>query len=305
MPSLGRTLIIANPAAHSGRGAQHAAFVERFFESYRTASDGFELRLTSHAGQAQEMALDASGLDTVIALGGDGLIHEIVNGLMALPNPKRPRLGIIPVGTGNDYARTLGVARNDPERSLRQLLQADERLVEVGRVNDVYFMQTLSFGLDAAIAIETNSKKADAGRQGARLFAEAGIRTFSHASQGWPCRVTLDGRSFDLTEIILAFQVGPTYGGGFAVCPDASPVDGLLSVCHNTMIPSVPHALALFGLARFGRHTFSRVLAFDEVRTAVVDFDEAPPCQADGEELQGRHFEIEVVPYALRVLMPR
>ena len=106
---LGRTLIIANPAAHSGKGAAGAEFSRRFLASYSAATDGYELKLTTAMGDARVMAIEAAEFDTVVALGGDGVIHEVVNGLMTLSPETRPALGIIPMGSGNDYARTLGM----------------------------------------------------------------------------------------------------------------------------------------------------------------------------------------------------
>ena len=97
-------------------------------------------------------------------------------------------------------------------------------------------------------------------------------------------------------------QVGPTYGGGFRICPDADPGDGLLDVCYNVRKPLLPHLLALFGLARSGRHARSSVVSLRRIRHAVLDFAEEPPCQVDGERLQGTHFEIDVIPRALRVV---
>ena len=152
---LGRTLLIANPAAHSGKGAAGADFARHFLGSYATATRGYELRLTTGPGDAVGIAAGAVGFDTVLALGGDGVIHEVVNGLMRLPGSARPQLGVIPLGSGNDYARTLGMARNDVEGAFAQLVRGTVRELEVGRVNGVHFMQTLSFGLDAAIALDT------------------------------------------------------------------------------------------------------------------------------------------------------
>ena len=79
---LGRTLIIANPAAHSGKGAAGAEFARHFLTSYSAATDGYELKLTTAMGDARVMAAEAADFDTVVALGGDGVIHEVVNGLM-------------------------------------------------------------------------------------------------------------------------------------------------------------------------------------------------------------------------------
>lgn len=301
---LGRTLLIANPAAHSGKGAAGADFARHFLGSYSTATRGYEVRLTKGPGDAVGIAAGAVGFDTVLALGGDGVIHEVVNGLMRLPASARPQLGVIPLGSGNDYARTLGMVKNDVEGAFAQLVRGTVRELEVGRVNGIHFMQTLSFGLDAAIALDTTDRRAaNTSQEGEALFVTSGLKILSRAKGGFPCTASFDDeRPVDLKTLIFAVQVGPTYGGGFRICPDADPGDGLLDVCYNVKKPLLPHLLALFGLARSGRHARSSVVSLRRIRHAVLDFAEEPPCQVDGERLQGTHFEIDVIPRALRVV---
>ena len=301
---LGRTLLIANPAAHSGKGAAGADFARRFLGSYSSATRGYEVRLTEGPGDAVGIAADATGFDTVLALGGDGVIHEVVNGLMELPEPSRPQLGVIPLGSGNDFARTIDMPRNDVEGAFARLVRGRVREMEVGRVNGVHFMETLSFGLDAAIAIDTTARRAaDTSQEGEALFVTSGLKVLSRAHGGFPCVARFDDdEPVELSTLIFAVQVGPSYGGGFLVCPDADPCDGLLDVCYNVRKPLIPHLLALFGLARSGRHARSNVVRLRRFRHAAVDFANEPPCQVDGEQLTGTRFEIDVIPRALRVV---
>ena len=301
---LGRTLLIANPAAHSGKGAAGADFARHFLGSFTSATRGYEIRLTEGPGDATEIAAEADGFDTVLALGGDGVIHEVVNGLMRRPLVRRSQLGVIPLGSGNDYARTLGMVKNDVEGAFAQLVRGSVHSMEVGRVNGVHFMQTLSFGLDAAIAIDTTARRAaNTSQEGEALFITSGIKILSRARDGFPCTARFDDeKPVDLKTLIFAVQVGPSYGGGFMICPDADPSDGRLDVCYNVRKPMLPHLLALFGLARSGRHAKSRVVSLRRTQHAVLDFAEEPPCQVDGEKLTGTHFEIDVVPHALNVI---
>ena len=85
------------------------------------------------------------------------LSHKLF--LMHIEQEQRPRLGIIPVGTGNDYARTLSIPLDGPEAALQSLLAGQERALDVGLCNDEYFVETLSFGLDAAIALDTSARQ--------------------------------------------------------------------------------------------------------------------------------------------------
>lgn len=303
---LGRTLLIANPASHSGKGAAGAEFAQRFLVSYSSMTDGLEMRLTAGAGDATQIALGARGYDTVLVLGGDGVIHETVYGLMKRPRGERPALGVIPLGSGNDYARTLGMARNDVEEAVAQIVRGARRSFEVGLVNGVPFVETLSFGLDAAIAIDTTDRRAaDTSQEGEALFITSGLKILSQARDGFPCTAYLDDDApIELSPHIFAFQVGPSYGGGFLICPDADPEDGLLDVCYNVRKPALPRLMALFGLARLGRHVGSSVIHTRRIHRAILEFEDEPPCQVDGEQLNGHRFEIQVVPDALTVISP-
>ncbi len=303
---LGHTLVIANPAAHSGEGRHGARFTRDFLASYSSVTDGFELVLTKGPQEATGIAAAAADFDTVVALGGDGVIHEVVEGLMEIDKDERPQLGVIPMGSGNDYARTLGMARNDCQAAWAQLVRGTARPCEVGRVNGRYFMQTLSFGLDAAIALDTMDKRAaGTDQKGEELFVRSALRILSKAKAGYPVRASFDGeKPLDLSTIIFAVQAGPTYGGGFKICPNASLQDGLLNVCYNVKLPPAPVLLGLLGLARFGKHTKSSVVDLRRITRASLDFETEPPCQIDGEKLTGTHFDIEVVPQALSVIFP-
>lgn len=303
---LGRTLVIANPAAHSGAGERGAAFARRFLDAYASATRGYELRLTRGPGDAVALAARACGFDTVLALGGDGLVHEVACGLLSLPAQTRPALGVVPMGSGNDYARTLGMARNDVEAALAQLVRGRVAPLDVGRVNGTHFVQTLSFGLDAAIALDTTERRAhDTSQEGEALFVTSGLKVLARAGRGIPCTIAIDGgEPLAFEELVCAIQVGPTYGGGFRICPAADPADGLLDFCHNVRRPSLPHLLALFGLARAGRHAGSRVVRMGRLRHATIEFEREPPSQVDGEPLGGTRFEVSVEPGALRVVLP-
>lgn len=271
----------------------------------------FRIRETAAPGDATTLARDAGaeGFNTVIVIGGDGVIHEAVNGLMAGRGSRadeRPQLAIIPLGSGNDYARTLGMARNDVAAAFRQIAHGAARALDLGCVNGTFYAQTLSFGIDAAIAIDTTRRRAaETSQKGAALFATSGLKLMSTARTGFPCRVRFDDEpERRLDSLIFALQIGPSYGGGFRICPDADPSDGLIDVCYNVKLPSIPRTLALFAMARQGRHVRSSAVELRTCRHATIEFEREPPAQADGEELHGTRFDVSVEPAALRVVLP-
>lgn len=303
MHHLGRTLAIVNPAAQNGNGARAAAFLK-----YASAADGapfaaLDVRTTNAPGHAVDLAASSAVYDTVLAVGGDGVIHEIVQGLMGIPRTQRPTLGVLPCGNGNDYARTLGMDLSVSE-AFPQLSTAVRRATDVGTCNGEYFMQTLSFGLDAAIALGTHERRERTGRQGTRLFLEEGINQLVFHRDEYACSFSLDGGDSSRVGVFLfAVQVGPTYGGGFKVCPGADPCDGLLDFCFARPPLSFAQAAKIFLKAKKGRHVgYTDTLSFGRARSLRLVFDVPPPVQIDGEALHADCYDIAVLPRELDVL---
>lgn len=108
--SMGKTLAIVNPAARNGDGARGAAFLRYAAGSAAAPFEGIQIETTREAGHATALAAQASNFDCVLAVGGDGVVHETLAGLMRIPREKRPAFALIPCGNGNDYARTLGMS---------------------------------------------------------------------------------------------------------------------------------------------------------------------------------------------------
>ena len=216
LSSEGSILLIANPAAQNGNGAAAAQRAVGLLRA-QLGEDAVVLARTAGPRHASEIAERAEGCSTVIALGGDGVIHEVAGGLMRRPAARRPALGVIPVGSGNDYARTLGVSTKVDE-ACAQLLGAEARLADVGRVNGHWFVETLSFGLDAAIALDTMERRVRTGRTGTVLYMESGIDQLLHHLDLRRYRVAFDGgETVEAESVTFAVQIGPYYGGGFKI----------------------------------------------------------------------------------------
>lgn len=307
-PSCGRIALIANPAAQNGRGAWAAVEAASLLRA-RVGDEGFQLLLTERPRHATALAasLDPS-VGTVVALGGDGLISEVAAGLMERPVDERPALGVIPVGSGNDYAASLGVPTSIG-RAIDCVLVGRTAVVDVGRVNGRYFVETLSFGLDAAIALDTVERRVRTGRTGTRLYLESAVdQLFRHLNiYDFTARLTggdaAAARTVSAAAYLLAVQIGPTYGGHFRICPGAELDDGLLDLCYATPHLGPWKALAVLLAAKGGRHTGNRHIHLDRASRLVLDFAEEPPGQIDGEKIEGTHFEIDCIPRSLTVIV--
>lgn len=317
---LGRTLIIVNPVAQSGKAAAAADRLGRFLALYSHDASAFHVKRTERPRHATELAAAASGFDTVLALGGDGVVHEVANGLMRIEPGTRPTLGVVPVGSGNDFARSLGLTdvADVSGTDFSPLLHSAPRPCDILRVAYgaadgapgsaavEYALETVSFGLDAAIAMDTHAMRRRTKLTGTPLYLASGLKAFGSGYRTFASTVSFDGgRRRELQTIVFAVQNGPTYGSGFKICPDADIADGELDICYATGPAPRAVALPVFLSAKYGAHTSSRRVRIERAKRVSIDLaEDSYPIQVDGERIAARNLDIEVVPRALRVLMP-
>ena len=313
LAAFGRTLIIANPEAQLGAGRKVAERLQHFLSLAWGDGGAFDLVLTERPRHAAELAADTRGYGTVVALGGDGVIHEVVNGLMRHDPASRPALAVVPVGSGNDYALTLGISDFSGDE-LSALLSYRPRRMDVGCAELAgpnggrceYFTETLSVGLDAQIAIGTYELRKRTGLTGGALYTASGLQVFGTGYRSFPMEAAFDdGPARPLDAYLMAIQIGPTYGSGFRVCPDADPSDGLLDICWAKAPAPRAVTLPVFLRAKGGRHVSSRIIEMR--RAASVELalaGDGYPIQLDGEQARASHVRASVVPGALTVLAP-
>lgn len=296
-----KTLMIVNPAAQSGHGELAGLRAEKLLR--KQLGENLDVFRTTAPRHAIELAAQLGGAyDWVIALGGDGVIHEAAGGLMAIPQEDRPLFGIIPVGSGNDYAKTLGMSTK-VEEAVNQLFAAKETLVDVGVCNGEYFVETLSFGLDAGIALDTVERRKTTNKTGALLYAQSGIDQLLHHLDTYTFTCQIDGgEPFSDDVKLFACQIGQTYGGGFRICPEADISDGIFDLCYAKSPLPLPKAAFLFAKAKDGKHVGAKQIVFKNAKKLHLEFDHRPPVQMDGEAHIADAYDIECIQHALRVL---
>jgi YegS/Rv2252/BmrU family lipid kinase len=253
----------------------------------------------------------------VVVLGGDGVVHEVANGLMR--RAVRPHLAVIPMGSGNDFAATLGMAPSVRD-AVAQIVQGREVSLDVGCVNGEHFVETLSFGLDAGIALGTNEWRQRTGWRGTPLYLASALDQLFHHFEKRSLHLELEDacalryeagvampthQAIRVTgeSYLFAIQLGPTYGGGFRIAPAALPDDGLFDLVIARPPLSVPVATGILLLAKGGHHTGFRSLEFYRARGVRVQVAAGTPIQVDGEALEGTEFDVSLLPGALCVLV--
>lgn len=300
---LGRTLVIANPAAQLGRGYDAALRAERLLREREGACTAVDVVFTDAAGDARGFAAGSAGYDTIVCVGGDGTIHEVGNGLMGLARDERPRLGVVPMGSGNDYARTLGMSFTVDE-AVVQLCAGRAVSADVGTCNGVCFMETISFGLDAGIALDTQERRLRMGTTGLRLYAASCADQLLHHKRDYGFTLCVDGGAPERGMLILmAVQIGPSYGSGFKVCPEARLDDGLLDVCIAHAPIGTLRGAFIFLRAKNGHHERFKGIDIRTAHSLELSFDQTPPVQIDGERYQADAYSLGILAGALDVIM--
>lgn len=293
-----RMLLIVNPEARHGETGPLVPVIEQLLQSAE-----FDLTLTAYMGHAAEIARDAQGYDVLVAVGGDGTVHEVLNGIMARPEGDRPALGLIPTGSGNDTRRTVGVPEDIAEATLA-LISGRRRRFDIGRCNDMYFNNSFAAGLDARVTAKAVEYKATTRRAGLWLYFTALVHVLLNELYPHHVRISWDGAEPVEDDVLaLATTIGSTYGGGFRITPDALPDDGLLEVCLIDPL-SLPQALVRLPFVVVGKHTGMKVVRMSRHRSVVIESDEPIPAQIDGEVMVGNRFEVEVLPLAIEYVVP-
>jgi diacylglycerol kinase (ATP) len=299
--SSGNPIVILNPTANRGHMEQHRALL-RHRMAQEPAAEYVE---TTRQGEAQERAMRAAQDGRpVIVVGGDGSVHEVVNGILTAG--KRVPLGIVAAGSGNDYAwHTLKLPR-DPAEAIERAFTG--RLVDsdAGIVNGRYFANSFSVGLDADIAVAANWMKKIPFMSGSRLYYGTTVKQLLFGYQRCPwLKFTLDGNQEDNAVptrryVLMAVTNGPTYGAGFRINPTASYSDGLLDICTINYTP-LTRALKLLPQVQKGEHGDLPEVTFYRTRSIHIESQQPVNIQMDGETTNATSYDAKVLPGALWV----
>jgi len=292
-------LIILNPAANRGNMSLHRALIQS-----RLARIEAEYVETSRPGEAKERAMRAAKDGrAIIIVGGDGSLNEVVNGILSAG--RRVPLGIVPAGSGNDFAcNTLHLPR-DPAAAFERALTGDLIDADAGVVNAHYFANGFSVGLDADISVAAGKMKRIPGMSGMRLYYSATLRQlfFGYHRCPW-LKFSLDSSvqsdAMEKRYVLLAVTNGPTYGAGFRINPNANPTDGLFDVCAIDYKPLL-HSLKMLPVVQRGEHGNQPEVTFYRARTVHIESQVPVNIQIDGETNSASRFDAEILPGALWV----
>jgi YegS/Rv2252/BmrU family lipid kinase len=312
-----RLKMILNPAADHGHASELGLTLRELLDRQAQAAshDGCRYELTwvktEYPRHAVDLAAQAKeeGYDVVVAIGGDGTVHEVINGLMQIDPDQRPQLGVIPAGSGNDFAANLGLPPQ-PFEAARALFGPSDRLVDVGLITGPdgqleYWDNTIGVGFSGAVNIATRHLRR---WRGFMLYFIATLETILFRPPALNTRLTIDDKPpFERPISMLSLCNGPREGGGFPVMPGALMDDGLISYAIMRKMGRV-NMLRFVPVVMKGKHfSYPRFFEGGTAQRFEIESDRAMAIHTDGEiysswETDVRHIVVSMIPAAIRVL---
>jgi len=298
-----RMKVILNPKAGKWYGDRIEPELREYLKAEGLDFDLIRTQSPKHATQLTQEAL-ADGFKMVVAAGGDGTAHEVVNGLMAAAERGvMGTLGVIPVGTGSDFAHGVGMPGTLRE-ACHQLANGELRLVDVVRFSvdggaPEYFDNAVGIGFDGVVTLEALKFKR---LRGMALYLPVVLKTVFVSLKPPRATIEYDGKTLTMPALMIVAANGPREGGGFFIAPEAKIDDGWFDLCmvHEVsrmgMLGLIPHFMK-------GTHVNRPPVTMARAKHVVITSPDALVAHADGEMIctEGHRIECEIVPQSLRV----
>ena len=288
--------IIVNPTAGKGQALKMIAQIKQTFED---SCHKFSLEQTTAPKAAIDIAKKAiiEDYDTVVAVGGDGTVLEVINGIAG----SHVNLGIIPAGSGNDLARTLNIPF-DLQEALAIITTFTPHIekMDIGRVNGKYFANVAGIGFDTEV-LKTlvQMKKIFSGTLAYILSVLKTLIYYKHKK----VTLVLDGQTMEKEILLLAIANGKYYGGGMMIAPNADVTDGFFDVCIINKMPKWK-ILRLFPTIFKGTHiNVPQVECFKAKEVTIVSENELVNC--DGELIATTPITFSIVAEPINIIVIR
>lgn len=300
-----RVKVIINSRSGSGRGREQTDILNTLGSRYGE----LDIFPTQRPRHAMELAATAAeeGYDLVAAAGGDGTVHEVVNGLMRGDKAALP-LGIIPIGSGNDLAFGLGF-HEEGEEAVKRIFTGTPRPLDLARITDErgkteVCANNLGIGLDAIVVMRTETITR---LHGFPMYFAAVLQTILFYYNTPYLEILFDGEPVNQRSLFLYGGLGQRGGGGFLLTPEATWDDDLIDTCLVNPIGRLT-MLKMLSSAMKGTHVTSRHVTMRKSKTITVKSSAPMPIQLDGEMFayprdNVRQVTITSLPAALQVMV--
>ena len=275
-----RVKVILNPSANLGHGIRKKEEIETEGEKW----GGFDLVVTDREGHASQIAREAvaEGYDVIVAAGGDGTVHEIVNGMLQDGKPQS-KLGIIPIGSGNDFAYAMNTSDEIPI-AVEHIFLGQSRSIDLAEVVDdrgvrKLFANILGIGFDANVVIRV---QAITRLHGFPKYFWGVLKTLALDFRPFRFDMRFDGEELAQDILFVAFGLGSRHGGGFMLTPDALHDDDRVDTCTVRPMNRL-RALMLLNSAVQGTHVQKSEVTMRQSKLIEISCSDPLPIHIDGE----------------------
>lgn len=297
-----KVTIISNPTSGKGESLNAAIQIHKMLEC-----NGFEVEIknTIGHGDAKNLASEAmhNGVESIIGCGGDGTIHEIINGLSTInPEHSKPKLGIMPTGRCNNLAKELNL-NNNPNNLCQLIIDSQYNSIDLGKVNNTLFATVAALGFDSKVAEYVDEGKHPKFLSGTLSYLYGIFAVLFRFS----CpKVSIKGDFGSYTGNIFLVASGntPDYGGDFKITPNAKIDDGILNICIVKNISRI-EALILLPKVFFGTHVKHSKAIYEPSKSLSISSENSISIWADGEYVGITPATISILPKALNVYSTR
>lgn len=290
-----KVLIIINPAAGKGQSKNYIGTIKEKFEE---AAIDYQIKISNRVGNVTELAINGvkDGFNEVVAVGGDGTLIEALNGIVGTDI----KLGIIPAGTGNDFVRSIGVKR-DFLQALDVVIKGNYKLIDIGEVNDRFFLNVVSFGIDGEV-VKTMEKIKTVVSGSAAYYVSSikAIATYKAVKMS----INIDGKEYHRRAYLLAIGNGKYFGGGMKITPDARVDSGDFEICIINDISRIS-LMRLLSKASSGNHISENgVEVFRGKEIVIRAITDHLAVNADGNLIGPAPAKISISSNKLKILCP-
>ncbi|MGL4738971.1 MAG: diacylglycerol/lipid kinase family protein [Cellulosilyticaceae bacterium] len=289
-------LFIVNPVAGKGEGMAYIEAIKPLLEE----RVDYCIEITTKEGHATEIARAYTQREECIvyAVGGDGTINEVVNGMVGSSSA----LAIVPAGSGNDFIRTI-YPKYQGNDLIKRLLEGKAEAIDLVQINDRYFLNIASVGIDAEVVFNATQFKKMKYIKGDMAYIISIFKTLlNHKSR--KLRVSIDGKVACDEKILLAtIANGKFYGGGIPIAPDAMVNDARADIYLVEDLSLLKILCVLPKLFKAKHHDIKEVRIY-RAGEVMIESEQSFRLNVDGEIVTTNQVAMKVVPQALQVVMP-
>ncbi|WP_175989202.1 diacylglycerol kinase family protein [Bacillus sp. Marseille-Q1617] len=289
-------MLIVNPSSGKEEALNYVEEIEGILNK-----QGYEVNVSQ-----TEKELDATRFcqsackdeyDLVVSLGGDGTLHETINGL--IDEHHRPKLGIIPMGTVNDFARALNIPLN-PEKAIDVLRHHQTRMVDIGTFNDDYFVNIVAVGALAEATYDVTPEEKT--KLGPLAYVVEGMKTLA-SNPSYPLTIEHDGEKWEGDSLLFLAALTNSIGGFENLAPDAEVDDGVLH-CYIINDINVLKLPAILTSILAGKLKKNKDVTYFKARELRISSFEELNTNVDGEEGRKLPIELGIMPNHIDVMVP-